>query len=309
VLQNPRYTLQALVVTLADLHRRAAGFPIGGSLALARKIEGRFTSLGGRIRYGVRVERVLTEGGRATGVRLSDGNEVAADVVISAADLRHTVNDLLQGRYEEPQHEALMREVPVLPPGVLVSLGIRDGAVGSSTGLTTYQLPSPISVGGVETRWLPVRHMGFDPSLAPAGGALLEILMEANYGWWSRLRDEPRAYRREKRRALETVLLALERVLPDIRERLEMSDVATPLTFERYTGSWHGTYMTWIQDADSQKRFRVIRKTLPGLEDFYLCGMWIMAPGGVPAAVKSARDVMQLVCRADAKKFNARLSR
>ena len=151
--------------------------------------------------------------------------------------------------------------------------------------------------------------MGFDPSLAPAGGALLEILMEANYGWWSRLRDEPRAYRREKRRALETVLLALERVLPDIRERLEMSDVATPLTFERYTGSWHGTYMTWIQDAESQKRFRVIRKTLPGLEDFYLCGMWIMAPGGVPAAVKSARDVMQLVCRADAKKFNARLSR
>jgi phytoene dehydrogenase-like protein len=308
VLQNPRYTLQALVLTLADLHRRAAGFPAGGSLALARRIEQRFLSLGGRIRYRARVERILTEGGRATGIRLSDGSEVLAGVVISAADLRHTVNDLLQGRYREPQHEALLREVPVLPSGVLVSLGIRDGATGSQSGLVAYELPSPISVGGVETRWLPVRHMGFDPALAPAGSALLEILVEANYGWWSRLQGEPQAYRREKRRVLETVLTALERVLPGARENLEMSDVATPLTFERYTGSWHGTYMTWIQDADSRKRFRVIRKTLPGLESFYLCGMWLMAPGGVPVAVKTARDVIQLTCRADRKKFVARPS-
>jgi phytoene dehydrogenase-like protein len=308
VLQNPRYTLQALVLTLADLHRRAAGFPVGGSLALARRIESRFTSLGGKIRYHARVERIMSEDGAATGVRLSDGSVFPADIVISAADLRHTVGELLQGRCQEPQHEALLREVPVLPPGVLVSLGVRDGISGADAGLVAYELPAPISIGGVEVRWLPVRGMGFDPALAPSGGSLLEILVEGNYGWWSRLRDEPEAYKAEKRRVLKTVLASLERILPGVRENLAMSDVATPLSFERYTGSWHGTYMTWMHNAETQKRFRVIKKTVPGLENFYMCGMWLMAPGGVPTAAKTARDVVQIICRTDRKKFTTRTS-
>ena len=97
----------------------------------------------------------------------------------------------------------------------------------------------------------------------------------------------------------------LERFHPGLRGRLLMSDVATPLTFERYTRSWHGTYMTWIHDAATQSRFRVIRKTLPGLSGFYLCGPWVMAPGGVPAAAKTARDVVQMLCKAEGRRFHA----
>jgi len=303
VLQNGRYSLQALVLTLADLHRRAAGFPSGGSLPLARRIESRLLSLGGKIRYRTPVDEILTEGGRAVGVRLADGSVVRADAVISAADLRHTVEHLLGGRYREPQHEALFREVPVLPPALMISLGVGAAPAGLQPGTSVYELPSPVSLGGTEIRWLPVRHMGFDPSLSPPGCTLLEILVEGDYGWWARLRDDRRAYGREKRRVLETALGALERIHPGIRDNLAMSDVATPLSFERYTRAWHGTYMTWIHDAATQKRFQVIRKTLPGLEGFYLAGMWLMAPGGLPSAVKTARDVIQLICRKDRRRF------
>ena len=303
VLMDERYSLQALVVTLADMHRRAAGYPLGGSLALARGIEKRFVSLGGIIRYKARVDRILVEGGRAAGVRLAGGLTVPADIVISAADLRHTVDELLEGRCREPQHEALFREVPVLPPGVLISIGIRGTLPGGGGGV--YELPAPISIGGVELRWLPVRDMSVDPALAPPGCTLLEILVEGDYGWWARLKEDRRAYRKEKKRALDTVLTALDRVGLGVSERIQMSDVATPLTFERYTGSRHGTYMSWIHTSDTQKRFRLIRKTLPGLEGFYLCGMWVMAPGGVPSAAKTARDVIQLICREDRKRFAA----
>ena len=193
----------------------------------------------------------------------------------------------------------------MLPPGLMISLGIEGSLRGVQPGSSVYELPAPVSLGGIEVSWLPVRHMGFDPDLSPPGSTLLEILVEGDYAWWARLQEERPAYRREKRRVLETVLRALERTDPDIRDHLVMSDVATPLTFERYTGSWHGTYMTWMHDAATQKRYQVIRKTLPGLEGLYLAGMWLMAPGGVPTAVKTARDVMQLVCRADRRKFTA----
>jgi phytoene dehydrogenase-like protein len=44
-------------------------------------------------------------------------------------------------------------------------------------------------------------------------------------------------------------------------------------------------------------------KTLPGLANFYMAGQWVMPGGGVPPVLYSGRQVMQLVCRADRKRF------
>ncbi|MCM3696274.1 phytoene desaturase family protein [Microbacterium oleivorans] len=71
-------------------------YPRGGLVqvirAIARLAEGR----GAEIRTGSRVERILTERGRATGIRLYDGTVVTADHVISTADMHHTETALLE---------------------------------------------------------------------------------------------------------------------------------------------------------------------------------------------------------------------
>ena len=38
----------------------------------------------------------------------------------------------------------------------------------------------------------------------------------------------------------------LEQRFPGIAEQVEMVDVATPLTFERYTGNWQGSFEGWL---------------------------------------------------------------
>ena len=67
----------ALLVTWAWLHAGVAGYPIGGSLPLARNVGARYMELGGEIRYGSQGRGVLTErtGGadRATGIELANG--------------------------------------------------------------------------------------------------------------------------------------------------------------------------------------------------------------------------------------------
>lgn len=302
LLQHPAWSLQSLLVTLADMHRRAAGFPVGGSLALARSIERRYRELGGEIRYRAPVTRVLVENGRAAGVELADGTRVPADVVFSAADLRHTLDDLLGGKFREPQHEELFRDVPIMPSGLLITLGLQ-GAFGEEASSTSYELPAEVTMGGEPLRWLAVRNFNHDPSLSLPGCSMLQLLLPADYHWWAQKAGDREAYQAEKQRAVETVVTELERFHPGLRGRLLMSDVATPLTFERYTRSWQGSYMTWIHDAATQNRFRVICKTLPGLSGFYLCGMWVMAPGGVPAAAKTARDVVQMLCKAEGRRF------
>jgi phytoene dehydrogenase-like protein len=64
---------------------------MGGSLAFTQAIEKRYIGLGGEIRYRSRVERILTDNNQAVGVRLADGTEHFADIVVSAADGHATI--------------------------------------------------------------------------------------------------------------------------------------------------------------------------------------------------------------------------
>lgn len=71
---------------LAGSHNHTLGWPSGGFLAFAQSIADRFTELGGEIHYRSKVVKILVESNRAVGVRLADGSEQRADVVISAVD-------------------------------------------------------------------------------------------------------------------------------------------------------------------------------------------------------------------------------
>jgi phytoene dehydrogenase-like protein len=79
-------SFMAIVFSLAWMTQGNAGYPIGGSLRMIGLIEDNYRKLGGRIRFMARVERILVENGRAVGVALEDGEELRADIVVSAAD-------------------------------------------------------------------------------------------------------------------------------------------------------------------------------------------------------------------------------
>jgi phytoene dehydrogenase-like protein len=42
---------------------------------------------------------------------------------------------------------------------------------------------------------------------------------------------------------------------------------------------------------------------LPGLDNFYTAGHWVQPGGGLPTVMKSGRDVAQIICKKDNKKF------
>jgi phytoene dehydrogenase-like protein len=305
-LSAPGGSLIALAATLADFHNRTAGFPRGGSLEVARAIEGRLHGLGGRIRYGARVQRVIVENGRAVGIALEDGSTERADTVISAADLRQTQDRLLGGAWPHPVYDALFAEAPLYPSGMQVSLGLStDFTEHSDCAGFFLQLKEPRMIGGTRIGWLSLTNYHFDRSLSPGGGTVVTALVPADYDHWANLRADKAAYRAAKAEVLAEVVAILDRQFPGLAAAVVQSDVATPATYHRYTGSYRGSYMTWIMTPVTTRKFRLIPKTIPGLEGFYQAGMWVMAPGGLPTAAKTARDVVQLMCRRDGKKFRA----
>src|SRR5512132_2995054 len=75
---------------VGDGHLGSWGFPEGGMGAVADAIHRSALQLGATVRTDARVERVLVEGGRATGVVLGGGEELRAPVVVTAIHPRVT---------------------------------------------------------------------------------------------------------------------------------------------------------------------------------------------------------------------------
>ena len=46
-----------------------------------------------------------------------------------------------------------------------------------------------------------------------------------------------------------------------------------------------------------------MKKTLPGLKNFYLISQWATVGGGVPVGIMSGRNITQVICKKDKRKF------
>ncbi len=307
----PDFPMVGMLMTLAWMDAGDAGYPIGGSLAFARAIERRYLGLGGEISYNSRVTGVLVESDDgqdvAVGLRLADGSEYRADRVISAADGRATIFDMLDGRYVDERVQRYYDELPTFPPLVQVSLGVaRD--LSNEPHSVTFPLAEPILFEGKPLHSLSVRHFACDPTMAPAGHTVVEVLIEADYDYWQALAEDRERYDAEKQELALAVMARLAECLPGFQDQVMVADVATPLTTERYTGNWRGSMEGWLLTTGTARlAAQGMRQTLPGLARFAMCGQWVEPGGGVPTAALSGRKVIGLVCKEDGKRFRTSL--
>jgi phytoene dehydrogenase-like protein len=299
----PDFPVASLMMLLAWSHKKVTGYPIGGSLELARCIEQRYLGLGGQIGYNSRVTKILVEDDRAVGVRLDNGDEYRGNVVISAADGHTTIFELLEGKYLNEKIQGYYDKLPLFHPIIHVALGVTrsfDDIPPLVTGLN-FPIRWSKTIGGQEITRLTVHIYSFDPTLAPEQRTLITALIPTDYDYWKDLSYDPKRYHAEKESTGELVTSLIEQRFPGITAQVEMRDVATPITFERYTGNWRGSFEGWEM---STKTFGMrMSKRLPGLDNFYMVGQWVEPGGGLPPAVMSARHAVQVICRRSGRPF------
>jgi phytoene dehydrogenase-like protein len=296
----PDWPMSMLLMVLSLQHSKSAGYVTGGALALVKSIEKRYHKLGGEIRFKSKVVKILVENDKAVGIKLADRQEYRADYVISAGDGHTVIFDLLGGKYLNDAIKQMYERPNLFSPLVYVGLGIKRTFedVSSSVGGYSYPLKKPITVAGKQEKNINMLVYNFDPALAPAGKTVVVVSYETDYDYWHDLRQDPARYKAEKERIASEVIAGLEQKFPGISAQVEMSDVATPITWERYTGNWRGAYEGWMFGA-----FGNISKTLPGLDNFYMAGQWVNAGGGMPTAAMSGSHTIQFICRKDNRKF------
>jgi len=299
---GPQTPTLILLSFLGRMEIGELGWPVGGSANFARAIEQNLLQLGGEIIYDAHVTSILTEGDRAVGVRLADGSAQHADIVVSNAYGSSTIFDMLGGKYVNSAVKSYY-DAPVdrIEMGIHVSLGIaRD--LGQEPHAIVLLLKTPMIIAGEERDRFFVEPFGFDKSLAPAGKSILKVVFATSYKFWEQLHAEPERYEAEKARIAETVIAQLEPRFPGLRQQVEVTDVATPMTTKRFTGNGHGFQVSPNQMLLAMLTGKRLSQTLPGLRNFYMVGQWAGLPG-LPLVAAMGRDVARAMCHKDGKPF------
>jgi phytoene dehydrogenase-like protein len=123
-----------------------------------------------------------------------------------------------------------------------------------------------------------------DPALAPVGKHGIHVYTPGNepYGLWKGMDRRSESYRQQKKVRAEVMWQALERVIPDIRSRCEVTLVGTPLTHERFLRRHRGSYGPAIQAGEGL--FPGPGTPIPGL---LCCGDSTFPGIGIPAVAAS----------------------
>jgi phytoene dehydrogenase-like protein len=287
---------------LACANEKNAGFPAGGSLEFARAIEKRYLELGGEIQYRAQVERILVENDRAVGVRLYNNEEYRARRVISACDGRGTIFNMLRGEYINRRLKRLYDGHLPVSSQLQVSIGVKRD-LSSEPHLVNYLLDRPQVIVGEEHDRIGVRNYCFDPSMAPDGKSAIVLTLDTAYDYWQRIYGRT-IYDHEQIQEADMMIDILEQIYPGIENDIELVDVATPLSFERYTGNWQGSISGWLLTKRTLPRnIMGMRNTLPGLDDLYMAGQWVEPGGGLQVVAMSGRNLIQQICVEDQKEF------
>jgi phytoene dehydrogenase-like protein len=302
----PEFSMLFMLFTFSYMHNKNAGYPAGGSMPMSKALETRFRELGGKLNYNSKVRTIITEDGKAKGIILENGTEITAERIISAADGHSTLFDMLGRKYGDAKTFEPYDKWPLFPPLIFVSLGVRRkfNDVPLSVSGLIFALKEPVQIGDRIRDNLSVHLYNHDPSMAPEGCTSITIMLETDYEYWNNLAVDRKLYKKKKEEISRQVVELLEQRFPGISSQVEVTDVATPLTFIRYTGNWQGSFEGWLLTPENAGvMMKPMPQTIPGLKNFYMCGQWVEPGGGLPTAVMSARRLIKRLCREDGKKF------
>jgi carotene isomerase len=263
---------------LGERDRVGVEYPIGGSGAIIQALVRGLECWGGKLQLGCHVDRILVESNQAVGVQLANGEIIKAPTVISNATIWDTYTKLLRPEDLPATYRRDALNTPAVDSFMHLHLGIRGDGLENLTGhhVVVHDAEQDITVPG-NTCMISIPSV-WDGSLAPDGHHVVHAYTLEPYSGW----EQNEGYEIKKKEKAQTLYKALEKVIPDIRERVVLELIGTPLTHAHYLRRHQGTYGAGI--AANKGTFPNTYTPIKGL---YRVGDSTMPGIGVPAVAGS----------------------
>jgi phytoene dehydrogenase-like protein len=297
--QGTAYVLLHYLSRQTNSPFRSTGFLAGGINQLPQALARAARQHGAEIRTDAEVAHIITKDGAAKGVVLQNGDDISARVVISNADPKRTLLQLVEPTYLDPHF--LLQVKNIRARGTVAKMNFAldtlpqfKGAAGAAS---SAELSGIVHIGPtleyLERAADDAKYGRFskhpfleltipslvDPSLAPAGKHVMSVWMQSapyhlKEGNWN-----------DQRQALgEGVTDILESYAPGFKNSILHRQVLTPMDLEQTFGVTGG-HLDHAELALDQIFFM---RPVPGwagystpIDNLYLCGSGTHPGGGI----------------------------
>lgn len=297
------YNAMSFFFTLSTFTAKNGGWPKGGSLAMALRMESKYKTLGGKLKCNTKVKRVIIENGEAKGIELENGEVIYSDYIISAVDANMLVSKLLQNKYKDKVFDTQFNNPKKYPVHSSVDVGLGVKCDLSNRAHSAVFNVEPFKCGSYFVDSIGVKHFCYEEDFSPKGCSTIRVnIMGNDYDYWKNLKDHnEKQYYIEKNDIAKEIIKRVEKLYPETKGNFEVYDVNTPVTYERYCGAYKGAWMAF----DMLPKVKNLRHNgrIKGISNLYVAGQWVMSPGGLPAACVAGKWAIQRICKDEKKKY------
>ena len=300
-------TIMTYLYRLAGGHGKIAS-PAGGMGSVSDELAQVARESGVTIRTGMPVSRIVIDNGRVAGVVTESGERFDSMTVISNADPKRTIMELVGARHVETGFTRRIHHLRMKGNAAKLHLAL-DG-LPTIDGLSRKDYAQRIVIAPdehyVERAFNPAKYGESSPepvleitfpsfrdsSLAPTGKHVMSAIVqyapyELNGGWTDAARQQFEA----------AAIRVVERYAPDIAQRITASELLTPADIEREFhitgGHWHHGELTLDQLMFVRPVCGAAQYRMP-VDGLYLCGAGAHPGGGVSGAAgrNAARAIL-----------------
>ncbi|MBI5602581.1 MAG: FAD-dependent oxidoreductase [Deltaproteobacteria bacterium] len=276
----------------------------GTSQALSQAFVDVIEANGGQVWLNKGAARILTSGNRVQGVQAEDGTKIASPRVVCNANPVVACLDLI-GRDKVP--DWYLRRLGAWSAGASTfnvylgldctcqDLGLKthETFVGIDFNLDQHDEAALKAVNRQPLAAAVTAYNLADPEFSPPGTASVVITLGAHGAPWLQL--SPSEYLEAKSGLAVKAMELAEIVAPDLRNHIEVLDIATPLTNTRYTANPGGSFTGFAENRQCSPLGRLpSRGPLSGL---YFANAWVNIGGGFMPCILSgflaAQDLLE----------------
>lgn len=286
-----------------------ASYPEGGSEEVANQLVKKIKEFGGEVIYEAEVVRLISEDGVTIGkVRTKDGAEFHASHFISNINAKRLFLDMLEGITISEMTLNRAKNTDGSVSAVVLYLGLKKDV--REMGITDYEIflnPN----NDIESQYIASQcgelqnsqqiitiYSNLNKACSPKGKSLLTVFTLSSYDFWKNLARPD--YINKKDEISKMLIASCEKVIPGLSKFIEISEIATPITLESYSGNLKGELYGWVQDI-SQTGFKRQRPNT-NIKNLFLTGAWTRPGGGFSSVVYSGQIAASYITKVFEKK-------
>ena len=233
-------------MVFTDRHVGGINYPRGGVGKIAEKLVSGIEKLGSKIRYKANVTEILIKDEKAVGVRLSNGEEIYSNIIVSNSTRWDTfgLEDKKKGLIANknvPKSEYKWAETYKPSPSfVSIHLGVEKNIIKDNFNchhIIVENWDNLENEKGVVFVSIPTL---LDSSLAPDGKHIVHAFTPSSMNEWEGL--SRKEYLQKKEEYFSFLIDRISTIIPNLQKNIDHKEIGTPKTHKKFLGRYQGSY-------------------------------------------------------------------